>query len=205
MRALRQPPHDVFRAHDGHGEALGVAVDGRADVQPAGAQQVVAGGEIGERVGHMLDHFHVEHHVEALARRGEVFGAGVAVVDFEAGLPGMDLRHGNVARGGIGTHHLSPEPRHRLGQQAAATADIEQAQPGEGALARQVAVELGGDLGGDVVETARVEHVQRLELAVRIPPFGGHRLEFRDLGGVDRALGGLHSRLPVAQWGMSGI
>ena len=46
-----------------------------------------------------------------------------------------------------------------------------------------IAAELGGDLVHDVVEPARVQHVQRLELAVRVPPLGGHRLELRDLGG----------------------
>ena len=36
-----------------------------------------------------------------------------------------------------------------------------------------------------VVEPAGLQHVQRPELAVRVPPLGGHRLELGDLGGVD--------------------
>jgi pimeloyl-ACP methyl ester carboxylesterase len=64
----------------------------------------------------------------------------------------------------------------------------------------EVAPELRRDLPRDVVQPAGVEHVQRLELAVHIPPLGGHRLELRDLGGVDGMGGlsacGVHGHLP---------
>ena len=41
---------------------------------------------------------------------------------------------------------LGAEPRHRLGQEAAAAADIEEAQALEGAAVEGIAGEAGGDL-----------------------------------------------------------
>ena len=52
--------------------------------------------------------------------------------------------------------HLGPEPRHRLGEQPAAAADVEQPQAGERPRRLRVAAELGGDLVDDVVEPAGV-------------------------------------------------
>ena len=93
---------------------------------------------------------------------------------------------GMLRGGGVDADHLGAEPGHRLGEEAAAAADVEEAEAGEGAGRLRVAAELGGDLVDDVVEAAGVQHVQRLELAVRVPPFGGHGLELGDLGGVNR-------------------
>ena len=67
MGAFRQPAHDVFGADDRHHEALRIPVYGRAGHQSAGFQKVVARGQVGERVCHMLDHLHVEDNVELLA------------------------------------------------------------------------------------------------------------------------------------------
>jgi hypothetical protein len=80
-------------------------------------------------------------------------------------------------------------------QEPPAAADVEQAQTLKRALAREIAPELGRDLGGDVVEPAGVQHVQRLELAVGVPPFAGHRLELGDFGGIHGIGRALHSRL----------
>jgi hypothetical protein len=120
-----------FGADDRHEVAPGVAVERRADHQPAGLQQALAGGEVGERVGYVLDHLHVQQDVEALARLHQRLGGGVAVVDVEARLGGVKPRHGDVAGGGVGADHLGAQPRHRLGQEPAAAADVEQAQAGE--------------------------------------------------------------------------
>ena len=62
----------------------------------------------------MLDHFHIQHHIKLFARLGHRFGRGVAIVDAQPRLGGVDLRHWNVARGGIGAHNLGPQPRHRF-------------------------------------------------------------------------------------------
>ncbi len=128
MGAFGQPAHHVFGANDGHGKAFGISVDGRADVKAAGFQQLLAGGQIGERIGHVLDNFHVEHDVELLAVGGHVLGGSHAVIDGQARLFGVNLRHGDVARGGIDAHDCRPKPGHRLAQQTAAAADVENAQ-----------------------------------------------------------------------------
>ena len=83
-------------------------------------------GECGKETvasGDMFDDFHVQDHVELLARGGEVFGGGVAVIDGQPGLFGMKLRHGNVPGGGIRPDHAGPQPCHRFAQQPAAAAD----------------------------------------------------------------------------------
>jgi hypothetical protein len=59
-------------------------------------------------------------------------GGGVAVVDVEPGLLGMDAGHGDVAGGGVGADDGGAEPGHRFGQEPAAAADVEEAQAVEG-------------------------------------------------------------------------
>jgi hypothetical protein len=83
--------------------------------------------EVG-RIGHVLDHFHVEDHVELLARSRQVFCGRRAVVDVEALLFGVDRGGLDVLLGGIDADDLGTQPRHRLTQQTAAAADIEKAQ-----------------------------------------------------------------------------
>jgi len=135
----------------------------------------------------MLDHLHVQHHVESLSRRRQVFGRGVAIVDVEPRSFGMDARHGDVALARVGAHHIGPQPRHRFAQEPAAAADVEQPQPCKGAFGGAVAAELGGDLADDILQPQRIDHVQGLELARRVPPFCGHRLELGDFSGIDAA------------------
>ena len=153
---------------------------------PPGLISVAAGGEVRRRIGHVLDDLHVEHHVEALARRREALRRAVPVVDGEARLRRVQRGDGDVARRRVDAGDLGAEPRHRLGEEPAAAADVEEPEAGEGPRRLRVATELGRDLVDDVVEPAGVQHVQRLELALRIPPLGGHRLELGDLGGVNR-------------------
>ena len=148
----------------------------------------------------MFDHLHIQHHVELFPRFGQRLGGGVAVVDVEPRLLRMDLRDGDVACCGIGTDHGRTQPRHRFRQQPAAAADVQNPQPAKRFGRFQVTVELSGDLGSDVIEPAGVEHMQRLELAVLVPPFGGHGLKLFDLGGVNSALRRLHSDLSVLFW-----
>ena len=143
----------------------------------------------------MFDHLHVQNDVKAFSGGGHGLGGGVAIVDVEPGLFGMDPRHRQVAFGSVGADHIGAQPRHRFRQQPAATADIQQAQPGKGVRLGQVAIELAGDLAGDIVQSAGVEHVQRAEFPVRIPPLGRHRLKFCNLVGIDGGLWRLHSNL----------
>ena len=108
----------------------------------------------------------------------------MAIVDVELRLRRMDLRHGDVARGRVRAHDLRAQPRHRLAEQTAPAADVEQPQPLERPRRLGIAPELGGDLLDHVAQPAGLEHVQRLELALRIPPLGGHGLELGDLGRI---------------------
>ena len=66
-----------------------------------------------------------------LAGGSEVLGGGVAIVDGQALGCGVDLRYGDVARGGVGADHGGTKARHGFGQQAAAAADVEDAKAGE--------------------------------------------------------------------------
>lgn len=119
----------------------------------------------------------------------------MAVVDAQAGLFGVQAGDGDIAFGGIGADDIGAQPGHRFAEKPAAAADIQQAQALEGQGPCQVAVEFGGDLGGDIGQTAGVHLVQRFELARRIPPFGGHRLKLCHFGGVYGGLHGVSLRL----------
>ena len=72
----------------------------------------------------MFHHLHVQDNIELLTGLGHRFGCGVAVIDGQAGLFSMHLRHGNVAFSGIGTNNIGPQPRHRFRQKPATAADI---------------------------------------------------------------------------------
>ena len=115
----------------------------------------------------------------------DAVGVGSLAKGGPAERAGVKPRDRDVAVGGVRARDLGPEPRHRFRHQPAAAADVEDPQPLERARARQVARELRRDLAGDVVEPGRVQHVQGLELALHVPPLGGHRLELLDLGRID--------------------
>ena len=122
-------------------------------------------------IGDMLDHFHRQHDVEALAQV-HLLHRGAAVVDRQMPLVGMQFRGGDVGGGGIDADHLRAEPRERLAQQPGAAADIEQAQAREAVEALGVAVELAAGGVADIGQPQRVDLVQRRHLAVGVPPLG---------------------------------
>ncbi len=59
---------------------------------------------------------------------GQGLGGRAAIVDREPGLRRMALRNRDIAVGRIGPDNAGAEPRQRLRQDAAAAADIENAQ-----------------------------------------------------------------------------
>ena len=140
----------------------------------------------------MFHDLHVQNDIKLFARRSHIFGGGVAIVDGQAGLFGMHLRHWDVTRCSIGANNRRPKPRHGFRQKAPATADVENPQAREGRGPRKIAVKLRGDLAGDVIQTAGVHQMQRFELAVGVPPLGSHGFEFGHFGGID---GGGHAEL----------
>ena len=138
-------------------------------------QQLLTRGQIGQRIGHMLHHLHVQNGVKLFPGSGQIFRSGVTVIDVQPALFGVDLRDRDIALCRIGPDNGGPKPRHGFAQQPATTADVQYPQPFEWQPTMQVAVKLCRDLLRDVIQPAWVQHMQRFELAVRVPPFGGHR------------------------------
>src|SRR5262249_402592 len=87
--------------------------------------------------------------------------------------------------GGIGAHDLGPQARQRFAQNAAAAADVEQAQARQRVELLVVAAEMPARGLLDEAQPHRVEPVQHGHLAARIPPLGGERRKARDLRLVD--------------------
>ena len=182
MRAARQPAQHIFGADDREREALERAVDGGGDHQPAGPHHLGAARDEQLHVGDVLDHFHRQHDVEAFAGIGQRLGGGGAIVDRDTRLLGMQLCHRDIALGRIGADDGRAEPRQRLRQNAAAAADIEDAQAFQAIELLGVAVEpLAGGVA-DVGEPHRIELVQHRHLAARVPPLLGQRRKARDFG-----------------------
>ncbi len=95
----------------------------------------------------------------------------------------------DVGFGRVRADHIGTKPCHRFAQQAAATADIEAAQPLECVRGLRVAAEMPADMVLDVAQPHRAELVQGLELARRVPPLFCHGGKARDFLAVDRASG----------------
>jgi len=77
----------------------------------------------------MLDHFERQHDIKACTGLGQRFGGGVAIVDCQTRLSGMAACRGDRLGVCVDSRHGKAQARHRLGDQAAATTDIEQAEP----------------------------------------------------------------------------
>ena len=133
----------------------------------------------------MLDHFHGQHHVEALLCGGEVLSRGGAVVNRNATLKCMRGRHCDVLLGRIGPDHLRTKPRQGLGQNTGAAADIEHAQAVEAVELLGVAVKARRGLIADIAEPDGIELVQRRHRPARIPPTGGQAREALHFGSID--------------------
>ena len=129
VRAARQHAEHVLGADDREQEGLQVAVDGREEHPAAGLDEVGAGLDDRGRIGHVFEHFHAGHDVEAARLLGrQRLGADLAVLDAaRAGLQRMQLRHLERLVGQVDAQHLGALARHRVGQDAAAAADVEHA------------------------------------------------------------------------------
>jgi hypothetical protein len=104
----------------------------------------------------------------------------------------MGLGCGDIGVRRIDTDHLGAEPRQRLAKDAAAAADVEDAEAFERIELLGVVVEVLGGAVADIADPHRIELVQRGHLAARVPPFAGHRGKPRDFGVIDRGCGGAH-------------
>ena len=103
---------------------------------------------------------------EAGLARGERFGRDFLVRDFDTAFEAMQIGDAERARRQIDAFDVRAARGHRLGQNAAAAADI------ENTLAHQMRVRV------DPVEPYRVQFMQRLELGVRVPPAMRELAEF---------------------------
>ncbi|AEW16984.1 hypothetical protein BAA13334_I01002 [Brucella abortus A13334] len=139
----------------------------------------------------MLDHFHVEDHVEFFARICQRLCGGGAIIDIEAALGCMDFRHFDIGGGGVRADHGCAQARHRFAEQPAAAANVEKAKTFQRARRVRVAVELRADLFLDIGKPCRIEFVQRAEFTLRIPPLRGDARKMLDLGSVDGGAGSL--------------
>ena len=126
----------------------------------------------------MLDHFHVEDHIEAEALRRQAFGRRCAIIDRHAALGGMGAGGEDVLFGSVGPGDSKAQPGHWFAEKAAAAADIQQAEALEGPQCRGRAAKMAGGFLADKGKPDRIEFVQGREFALRVPPFRGNDREF---------------------------
>ncbi len=122
----------------------------------------------------MLEELHAGHEIEIRrALIGQRFGCDHAIrhrrLRFELMQPG----NGQRGFGQIDPDHARACLGHRFGKDAAAAADVEHRLAGEAAALRC-----------DIAEAQRVDVVQGLELAGRVPPAMRQRTEFGEFGRV---------------------
>ncbi len=186
MGALGQPlEHPLCTDHR---QRIGArrAVDCGCQQQPTRTHQLCAGLHVERHIVDMLDHFHAEHDVECLTRRCDVLGRRHAIVDRQRGLLSVQARNRHIPFRRIDADDMRPQSSQRLGQQATAAADIEDAQTIQRADIAAIEPELPDSVVADIGKPNRVDAVQRLELARRVPPGFRHRGELGDFVGVDR-------------------
>ena len=141
--------------------------------EPSWAQQLLAVAEQGREVRDVLQQFHAGHDVERFgALPGERVRVLLQVFDVEClflGVcPGLLQRGaGQVKAGGV-----RARAGQGFGQQAAAAADVEHGLPGQFAMFF------------DVLEAGRVDCVQGLHRALRVPPVEVRAVELREFGRV---------------------
>ena len=164
------------------------AVQGGRDERAARRDEPRHGGEEQRRVMRVLRHFERQHGIEALAACGQILGRRLAVIDGKPGFAGMRAGDGERRRVGVDPRHGEAEPRHRLGDEPAAAANVQEPEPGERRERAGLAREMADQPIADEAEPHRVEPVQRPELARLVPPARRDAREAPDLAAVDRAL-----------------
>ena len=125
-------------------------------------------------VGHMLDNFHVEYNIVAVAGIHKICSCRETVVDIEA-LPRRVHRcNTDVLFDNINARHRCAESCHGFGQDASAAANVEDAQSFERKVSGTATVEVPAQLLANIGESQIVELVQWPEGALAVPPRFGH-------------------------------
>ncbi len=177
VRAGRQQAQHVLGAEDGHGVGLHRPVQRRDEHVAVRLHEPPERVDDRGGIGHVLEHFHARDDVVfAGMGRGMRLGRFEHVVHLDAGFERMQLCDLQQVVGEVEPRDQRALARHRFGQQAAAAADVEHLQPGQASRAF------------DVLQSHRVQVVQRTHFALRIPPATGGRFEAGDFGGIDVAV-----------------
>ena len=133
---------------------------------------------------HMLYHLHGENDIEPFAG-SQLLDGGDAIVDIQRLGAGVNRGSLDVLLRRICPQNRRAKPGHGLRQQAAAAADVEEAQTRKGQALKRIARIAGGDLFAYVFDPQRVEPVQKRETAGGVPPFGGKGRELLHFGRLD--------------------
>ena len=168
MRAGGNQPEDVFQRHLGKRQRGQGPVDRGDDHRAAGGQHRGYGGGEQPPVGNMLDHLGSIDDVEHGAAFGKRLGGHATIIDLEAGLCRMLARRLDRLQGGVDAGDGAAKPRHRLGQQPAAAADIKNTQP-----LKAVRVPAGADTPDavqNIVDSHRREIMERGHRTLAVPP-----------------------------------
>jgi len=168
MGAGRHQPEHIFQRHLGQRERGQCPVDRGDDHRAAGRQHAGNGGGEQPPVGDMLDHLGGIDDIKDGAVFGKRLGGHAAIVDLEAAFRRMPARCLDGLRGGVDAGHGAAKPRHRFRQQAAATADVEDAKTAEAVFGPAGADP--ADAVDNVVEAHRREIMKRRHRPVGIPP-----------------------------------
>ncbi len=99
--------------------------------------------------------------------------------------PHAPLRSRHCRRG-VKPRHIRAKPRHRLGENAAAAADIDKAEPRERRDGARVSPEPGNGALPDPADADGVEAMQHRHGPGLVPPGRGHRVKARDFSRIAR-------------------
>ena len=170
MRAGRQPAKHILGADNRQREGARGAVQRRADKRAAGLEERSETREERRTIGDVLDDFQRQYNVEPLGAADQRSDIADPVIDHETARRGMLARNGNGAGIGVDAGNRETEPGHRLGNKAAAAADIGEAEPGKRRERGRVAAKMRDQLAADEIEARGIYLMERTKAAARIPP-----------------------------------
>src|SRR4249919_627392 len=178
VRALGQHARDVLGTHDRQRECGRGAVEGGQEQAATGLQHRRAGLDDRCRIGDVLQHLHAGDRVEFPGHfPGQRFGGLQAIVDVDAAFQAMELGDLDQLGGEVKRRHLRAVACECFAEQARSTTHVEYG----GALQLHAI--------GHVTQACRVERVQRLLRAFRVPPALRQRTELVEFGLAEVVVG----------------
>src|SRR5579872_3728149 len=185
MSAAGEPAQHIFGTEDREKEAFWRAIERRGDERAARPHERCSGAEERIDVGNVLDDLERKNGIEPLAACGQLLGAGLAIIDLQIGAAGVCTGDCDVGLRGVDAGHGRTEAPQWLGDQAAAAADVEDAQAVERSEGPRIAAEMRHESLADEAEARRIEPMQRRHRASGIPPSLRERGEPLDFRRVD--------------------